>query len=154
MNWKNFLWYTGIWTYPPLVALVTLIVQALELSIPTVWQYVIVWGLPLLYPIIITWTNIERQQRGQTDFSFAATYGLAAKDEKHSKAYLEAAYPDIPAQYASKIPTGLVLGKHKGKYAYCPLVKGSLPNGMILGTPGSGKSVLLLGWLYSMLFRL
>jgi len=153
MNWKNFLWYTGIWTYPPLVALVNLIVQALELSIPAAWHYLIVWGLPLLYPIIITWTNIERQQRGQTDFSFAATYGLAAKDEKHSKAYLEAAYPDIPTQYASKIPKNIVIGKHKGKYAYCPLIKGSLPNGMILGTPGSGKSVLLLSWLYSMLFR-
>ena len=153
MNLKNFLWYTGIWTYPPLVALVKLIVKALELSIPTVWQCVIVWGLPLLYPIIITWTNVERQQRGQTDFSFAATYGLAAKDEKHSKAYLEAAYPDIPTQYASKIPKDIVVGKHKGKYAYCPLIKGSLPNGMILGTPGSGKSVLLLSWLYSMLFR-
>ena len=44
MNLKNFLWYTGIWTYPPLVALVNLIVQALELSIPVVWQYLIVWG--------------------------------------------------------------------------------------------------------------
>ena len=152
MNWKNFLWYTGIWTYPPLVALVTLIVQALELSIPTVWQYVIVWGLPLLYPIIITWTNIERQQRGQTDFSFAATYGLADKNTKHSKAYLDAAYPDIPTQYASKIPTGLVLGKHKGKYAYCPIGKDGI-NAFCVGTPGSGKSVLLLGWLYSMMFR-
>ena len=152
MNLKNFLWYTGIWTYPPLVALVNLIVQALELSIPVVWQYLIVWGLPLLYPIIITWTNVERQQRGQTDFSFAATYGLAVKDEKHSKAYLEAAYPDIPTQYASKIPTGLVLGKHKGKYAYCPIGKDGI-NAFCVGTPGSGKSVLLLGWLYSMMFR-
>lgn len=152
MNLKNFLWYTGIWTYPPLVALVNLIVKALELSIPTVWQCVIVWGLPLLYPIIITWTNVERQQRGQTDFSFAATYGLAVKDEKHSKAYMEAAYPDIPAQYVSKIPTGLVLGKHKGKYAYCPIGKDGI-NAFCVGTPGSGKSVLLLGWLYSMMYR-
>ncbi|MBQ3022122.1 MAG: type IV secretory system conjugative DNA transfer family protein [Clostridia bacterium] len=108
--------------------------------------------LPLIVPIIITVTNVERQQRGQTDFSFAATYGLAAKDERHSKAYLDAAYPDIPAQYASKIPTGLVLGKHKGKYAYCPIDKDGI-NGFVVGTPGSGKSVLLLGWLYSMMFR-
>ena len=152
MKLKNFLWYTGIWTYPPLVALVNLIVQALELPIPTVWQYLIVWGLPLLYPIIITWTNVERQQRGQTDFSFAATYGLADKNAKHSKAYMDAAYPDIPPQYASKIPTGLVLGKHKGKYAYCPVEKDGI-NAFCVGTPGSGKSVLLLGWLYSMMLR-
>ena len=152
MNLKNFLWYTGIWTYPPLVALVSLIVQALELSIPVVWQYLVVWGLPLLYPIIITWTNIERQQRGQTDFSFAAVYGLAEKNTRHSKAYLEAAYPDVPARYTSKIPKDLVLGKHKGKYAYCPIGKDGL-NCTVIGTPGSGKSVLLLGWLYSMMFR-
>lgn len=155
MNLKNFLWFTGIWTYPPLAALFYFIIQSLaeDFHISPIIGLLIAFVIPLLFPAIITWTNIERKQRGQTDFSFAATYGLAAKDERHSKAYLDAAYPDIPAQYASKIPTELVLGKHKGKYAYCPLIKGSLPNGIILGSPGSGKSVLLLGWLYSMLFR-
>ena len=154
MNLKNFLWFTGIWTYPPLAALFHLLVTTLteDFSISPVVGMVITFGVPLLFPILITFTNIERQQRGQTDFSFAATYGLAAKDERHSKAYLDAAYPDIPAQYASKIPTGLVLGKHKGKYAYCPIDKDGI-NGFVVGTPGSGKSVLLLGWLYSMMFR-
>lgn len=154
MKFKNFIWYTGIWTYPPLAALFHLLVTTLteDFSISPVVGMVITFGVPLLFPILITFTNIERQQRGQTDFSFAATYGLAAKDERHSKAYLDAAYPDIPAQYASKIPTGLVLGKHKGKYAYCPIDKDGI-NGFVVGTPGSGKSVLLLGWLYSMMFR-
>ena len=154
MKFKNFIWYTGIWTYPPLAALFHLLVTTLaeDVSISPVAGMVIIFGVPLLFPILITFTNIERQQRGQTDFSFAATYGLAAKDERHSKAYLDAAYPDIPAQYASKIPTGLVLGKHKGKYAYCPIDKDGI-NAFCVGTPGSGKSVLLLGWLYSMMFR-
>ena len=154
MKPKNFIWYTGIWTYPPLVALCHLIVTTLaeNISLSPVVGTVIVFGVPLLFPILITITNIEKQQRGQTDFSFAATYGLAAKDERHTKAYLDAAYPDIPAQYASKIPTGLVLGKHKGKYAYCPIDKDGI-NAFCVGTPGSGKSVLLLGWLYSMMFR-
>ena len=154
MKPKNFIWYTGIWTYPPLVALCHLLVTTLaeNISLSPIAEKLIVFGVPLLFPILITFTNIERQQRGQTDFSFAATYGLAAKDERHSKAYLDAAYPDIPAQYASKIPTGLVLGKHKGKYAYCPIDKDGI-NAFCVGTPGSGKSVLLLGWLYSMMFR-
>lgn len=155
MNLKNFLWFTGIWTYPPLAALFYFIIQSLaeDFHISPIAGLLIAFVIPLLFPAIITWTNIERKQRGQTDFSFAATYGLATKDERHSKAYLDAAYPDIPAQYASKIPKDVVLGKHKGKYVYCPLIKGSLPNGIILGTPGSGKSVMLLGWLYSLLFR-
>ena len=154
MKFKNFIWYTGIWTYPPLAALFHLLVTTLaeDFSISSVFGIVITFGVPILFPILITFTNIERQQRGQTDFSFAATYGLAAKDERHSKAYLDAAYPDIPAQYSSKIPTGLVLGKHKGKYAYCPIDKDGI-NAFCVGTPGSGKSVLLLGWLYSMMFR-
>ena len=155
MNLKNFLWFTGIWTYPPLAALFYFIIQSLaeDFHISPIAGLLIAFVIPLLFPAIITWTNIERKQRGQTDFSFGATYGLAAKDERHSKAYLDAAYPDIPAQCASKIPKDVVLGKHKGKYAYCPLIKGSLPNGIILGTPGAGKSVMLLGWLYSLLFR-
>ena len=155
MNLKNFLWFTGIWTYPPLAALFYFIIQSLaeDFHISPIAGLLISFGVPLLFPAIITWTNIERKQRGQTDFSFTATYGLSDKDERHSKAYLDATYPDIPTQYASKIPKDIVIGKHKGKYAYCPLIKGSLPNGMILGNPGSGKSVILLGWLYSLLFR-
>ena len=154
MNLKNFLWFTGIWTYPPLAALFYFIIQSLaeDFPISPIVGSLIAFVVPLLFPAIITWTNIERKQRGQTDFSFSATYGLSAKDEKHSKAYMEAAYPDIPAQYASKIPTGLVLGKHKGKYAYCP-IKTDGCNIFCVGNPGSGKSVLLLGWLFTMMFR-
>ena len=154
MKIKNFIWFTGLWFYPPLALIFHYIIYESEINIPLhpILKIAFAYILPLIVPIIITVTNVERQQRGQTDFSFAATYGLAAKDERHSKAYLDAAYPDIPAQYASKIPTGLVLGKHKGKYAYCPIDKDGI-NGFVVGTPGSGKSVLLLGWLYSMMFR-
>ena len=154
MKIKNFIWFTGLWFYPPLALIFHYIIYESEINIPLhpILKIAFAYVLPLIVPIIITVTNVERQQRGQTDFSFAATYGLAAKDERHSKAYLDAAYPDIPAQYASKTPTGLVLGKHKGKYAYCPIDKDGI-NGFVVGTPGSGKSVLLLGWLYSMMFR-
>ena len=154
MKIKNFIWFTGLWFYPPLALIFHYIIYESEINIPLhpILKIAFAYVLPLIVPIIITVTNVERQQRGQTDFSFPATYGLPAMDERHSKAYLDAAYPDIPAQYASKIPTGLVLGKHKGKYAYCPVDKDGI-NGFVVGTPGSGKSVLLLGWLYSMMFR-
>lgn len=154
MNLKNFLWFTGIWTYPPLAALFYFIIQSLaeDFHISPIIGLLIAFIIPLLFPAIITWTNIERKQRGQTDFSFGATYGLSDKDERHSKAYLDAAYPDIPAQYSSKIPKDIVLGKHKGKYAYCPIDKDGI-NIFCVGTPGSGKSILTLTWLYSAMFR-
>lgn len=122
------------------------------ISISPTARIIIVYVAPIIFPVIITVTNRERELRGQTDFSFASAYGLAEKDPKHSKEYFEKAYPDVPKEYATTIPTGFVIGKHKGKYCYCPIKKDGI-NGMVLGTPGAGKSVLLLGWLYSMLYR-
>lgn len=155
MKPKHFLWFTGIWTYPLLVLLFQVIYTEVskDFIIPELLGILLVWVLPVLFPVIITVTNIERKQRGQTDFSFGATYGLAEKKEKQSKAYMEAAFPPVPKEYLSKVPTGLIVGTQKGKYAYCPLEDGNGINGMVLGNPGSGKSVLLLSWLYSMLFR-
>ena len=103
MNLKNFLWFTGIWTYPPLAALFYFIIQSLaeDFHISPIAGLLIAFVIPLLFPAIITWTNIERKQRGQTDFSFAATYGLAAKDERHSKAINKPAIGDIWKSSAS-----------------------------------------------------
>ena len=154
MTIKNWISYTGIFTYPIVAFLFNLIVDGLQDTIPfspTV-KIIIVYVLPILYPIIITVTNIQRQKRGQTDFSFSSVYGLGEKEPRHSKEYLDKAYPDVPKEYRSSIPTGFVIGKHKGKYCYCP-IKSDGVNGMVLGSPGSGKSVMLLGWLYSMLYR-
>ena len=151
MKW---LWFTGIWLYPIISGLLTFLLRGIteDFDIPRYIQNIIIYAIPLLFPIIVTWTNIERKQRGQTNFTFASTYGLAEKSQRHSKAYWEAAYPKIPAQYSSPIPKDIVLGTHQGKYVYCPIVKDGL-NSFVVGSPGSGKSVLLLGWLYSMLFR-
>ena len=152
MTIKNFIPFTGIFTYPIGVLLFRMILMAFESAfvLPRPAQLFVVYGLPIIFPVIITLTNIERKQRGQTDFSFSEVYGLSNKDEKHSKAYFDAAYPD-PDKFAVKIPTGLVIGKHKGKYVYVPVVKDGI-NCMICGSPGSGKSVMLLSFIYSMMF--
>ena len=154
MTIKNFIPFTGIFTYPIGVLLFRMILMAFESAfvLPRPAQLFVVYGLPIIFPVIITLTNIERKQRGQTDFSFSEVYGLSNKDEKHSKAYFDAAYPDVPEKFASKIPTGLVIGKHKGKYVYVPNISGSAYNAIIVGSPGSGKSVLLLSIIYSMMF--
>ncbi len=154
MNRKNWVWFTGIWLYPVAACFIYYILRNVspDVKIPIYLQYFLVYFVPILFPYIVYTTNRQRQQRGQTDFSFVSCYGLGAKDERHSKAYNDAAFPDIPPEYSAKIPMGLVLGKHKDKYAYCPIVRDGV-NVMVIGTPGSGKSVLLLSWLYSMLYR-
>ena len=153
MTIKNFIPFTGIFTYPIGVLLFRMILMAFETAfvLPRPAQLFVVYGIPIIFPVIITLTNIERKQRGQTDFSFSEVYGLSNKDEKHSKAYFDAAYADVPERYASKIPTGLVIGKHKGKYVYVPVMKDGI-NCIVVGTPGAGKSVMLLSFIYSMMF--
>ena len=128
MTWKNFISFTGIFTYPIFAILFRFVLHNMtdDFTIPYVVQFIIVYIVPLIFPVVITTTNMERQKRGQTEFSFAEVYGLGNKDPKHSKEYLDAAYPDIPPQYSSKIPTGLVLGKHKGRYACCKLEKNGI----------------------------
>ena len=154
MTIKNWISYTGIFTYPIVVFLFNLIVDGLQDTIPfspTV-KIILVYVLPILYPIIITVTNIQRQKRGQTDFSFSSVYGLGEKDPRHSKEYLDKAYPNVPKKYSSKTPKDFVFGMHKGKYVICPIDTDGCSI-FCIGTPGSGKSVLLLSILYSMLFR-
>ena len=123
-----------------------------DMDIPYYIRIIVMYAAPLLFPYIVFTTNRQRQKRGQTDFSFSACYGLAEKNEKYSKAYIEAAFPDLPSQYSSNVPEGLVLGTQKGKYLSVPMKKDGF-NFFAIGTPGSGKSVLLLSILYSMLYR-
>lgn len=154
MTKGNFITYTGIWLYPPFALLTWLIVQALsrDWGLSEEMCYIITAIAPLLMPITMTVTNNDRKQRGQTDFSLKATLGLSEKDEKHTKAYRDAAYPPAPSQYSFSYPTGLIVGKQGKKYVSCPIAKDGV-NGMILGNPGSGKSILLISWLYSMIHR-
>lgn len=150
----NIITFTGIWAYPLLLALFYLIAEQLEsdFAIPHIITLIITYVAPLSFPITMTMTNLDRAKRGQTDFSLKSTLSITPKNEKLSKAYREAAYPDVPADYSFKVPTGFVIGMQRGKYASCPVVKDGI-NGFVIGTPGSGKSVLLLSWLYSMLYR-
>lgn len=67
MKPKHFLWFTGIWTYPLLVLLFQVIYTEVskDFVIPELLGVLLVWVLPVLFPVIITVTNVERKQRGQ-----------------------------------------------------------------------------------------
>lgn len=59
----------------------------------------------------------------------------------------KAQHPKVDDKYLSNIPDGLVLGRSGKKYVRFPISKGHALSSIILGTPGSGKSVLLLSLL-------
>jgi type IV secretory pathway TraG/TraD family ATPase VirD4 len=152
MSW---LWFTGIWTYPLLAGFMYLAIPSIasDFGIPQIVQILLIYGFPLVMPITITWTNIERKQRGQTDFSFKAVYGgFTNKSEKLSKEYIARAYPDVNPKFCKKIPQGIAIGRHKGKYICCPLDKDATMCS-IYGSPGSGKTTTMLSFLMGGLWQ-
>ena len=148
MKW---LWFTGIWTYPLLAQFMYFVADSIagDFSIPIIVQNLLIYVFPLIMPITITWTNIERKLRGQTDFSFKAVYGgFTNKNEKFSKEYISRAYPDVNPKFCKKIPQGITIGRHKGKYICCPIDKDGIMCSLY-GSPGSGKTTTMLSFLFS-----
>lgn len=56
----------------------------------------------------------------------------------------KAQHPPVDTEYMSKVPNGLVLGSIGKYYVRFPITKGHALSTIILGTPGSGKSTLIL----------
>lgn len=143
MNFKNFMFYTGIWLYflieMSLQIFVLFVLRPFGIHIPS-W---IVFCIPL--PIIPReiYINNRRKSRGHDDFGFKDAVGANIYDEDHSKAKHQASYPSIPQSLISKTPESLVLGKNKkGDYIRYMLGSDGV-NIFVIGTPGAGKSVMI-----------
>ncbi len=63
---------------------------------------------------------------------------------KISPRKITAMHPPIEPEYLSDIPDGLVLARKGKKYVRFPIAKGHALSAIILGTPGVGKSTILL----------
>lgn len=150
MTFKNFLWFTGFWSYPLLVAILYLLFKEWNGNLikkpPDSICNLIIFGFPLLFVLYMFFVNRKKCKDGKTDFSFASTFGTGKKEK--SKAWREAAYPNVSEKYLTKKPQGLVLGRKQGRYVYFPIGKDGI-NAFFVGSPGSGKSVLLLGFLFA-----
>lgn len=59
-----------------------------------------------------------------------------------SNAHFKALYPSVPTKYLSKKPRDMLLGIYQNKYVCLPVQKDGI-NGIITGTPGAGKSLIL-----------
>ena len=63
---------------------------------------------------------------------------------KFSARKMAAMYPSIDSEYLSDTPNGLVIGRKGKKFVSFPIAKGHALSAILLGTPGSGKSTILL----------
>ncbi len=154
MTFKNLIWFTGLWSYPPFVGILYLLFKYWNESFmekpSDIICYLIIFGIPLLFVFYLWSLNRKKHKNGETEFTFQTTFGTEAQKGK-SKAWRQATYPNVSGNYLSSKPQGLVLGRNQGKYVYLPVGKDGV-NFFAIGSPGSGKSVLLLGFLYANLY--
>jgi type IV secretory pathway TraG/TraD family ATPase VirD4 len=143
MKLKELFWATGLWAYVIVEGVIQLSnyygYQYFDLYIPQ--QYLIC--PPLLLIPYISYMSYKRKRDGHENFGFRDVVGLDITDEEHSKAKRQAMYPPIPKSLISKTPESLVFGKNnKGEYIRYMLGSDGV-NIFTIGTPGSGKSVMI-----------
>ena len=150
MKMKQLFWFLGLWTIP--LGLLAGWVITADVTIDKPIKTIIITIVALILPIIITSCNYRRLKLGYTDFSFKDALGLIATDEEYTKEFIRATYPEVKKELLSDKPKDLVLGTYKGKYVSAKINKDGL-NAFVVAVPGGGKSVLLIGWLMSMLYQ-
>ncbi len=142
MKIKDFIWFSGIWLYPIIESPVQVISMfskdILRLNIPPP----VLWCIPIPFILHHIYLNLIRYKRGHRDFSFEDAIGKKIVSEEDSLAKKQASYPTIPDYYLSDTPVNFLLGKRDNKYIFYPMTSDGV-NIFTVGTPGSGKSVMI-----------
>lgn len=156
MHLKNVLNFLGIWSYPlgltasGMFYYLTAAMQMQPFTLDkTCIANIAVSGI--IVPCCVTFSNIfDFLSKGRTDF----TPNLTNKKDvtKISESKKQAMYKKVGKGdgLLTDKPEGLVFGKQGRKYVSLPVGKEGMRDGVsaiVLGSPGSGKSVFLTGFL-------
>lgn len=96
---------------------------------------------------LIVLKNVMLLQEGESIGLFTFMKKYTYNPDAHTSRKCQAQYPEVPAEFLSDEPDGLVVGKYKNKYVRIQMRTGNILNSIILGAPGCGKSALLLSML-------
>ena len=150
------IWYNGLWFYPIGILInyscLKVLSQIVAMDIPDIAIFIFILILPLSLSLYIWSINRMKATNGQEEFTFETTFGMDPDSKGKTKAWREATYPKIKSKYLTSKPQGLVLGKYQGRYVFIPIGRDGI-NAFCIGSPGSGKSVMLLSILLSVLYR-
>ncbi len=154
MKASNFLWYTGLWLYLLVVWMAYQFLTGIAdyIHFPD-WVYpVFIVIVPLIIPAVVTFTNVQRQKRGHTDFGFLDAIGKRRVEVHETPEYQKAAYPVLDRKFLTRNPTDLVLGRWRGYYISVRLTRDGM-NSILIGNIGSGKSSFLKAIILACLYR-
>ena len=151
MNWKNYVFFTGLGFYLFLLVIAEVVLNDFEIYVDVpMYVHLLVACALLIVPIVITWTNIQRKKYGCEDFGPFACFKQPEK-EIFTKEWNRAAYPQIPSKYLSNTPEDLIIGKQGSKFIRIPIWRDGL-NCLMFGNVGSFKTVTLISWLLANLY--
>lgn len=156
MNLKNVLNFLGLWAYPfglavsgmVLYFIRTIQMQSFSVDEKTI-KTILIGGL--IAPFFVTILNTyDFFAKGRKDFTPSLTFKRDVTKISASKQ--QAMYKRIGSNdgLLSNRPEGLIFGVQDNKYVSLPVGKAGMRDGVsavILGSPGSGKSVFLTNFL-------
>ena len=156
MHLKNILNFLGVWSYPlglVVSGLLLYLIQIMKMQ-EFIFSRERITGVALgglVVPVFVMLTNIyDHFSKGKKDFTPNLTFKKNVTSISNSKR--QAMYKRVGKQdnLITSKPEGLILGKQNNKYVCMPVGKESMKDGVsavILGSPGSGKSVFLTNFL-------
>lgn len=156
MKFKNVLNFLGLWTYPfglAVSGMVSYFIQMIQMHSFSLDEKnikaILIGGL--MAPIFIMFLNVyDYFTKGKKDFTPNLTFKRDVTKISDSKK--QAMYKKVGSNdgLLSNKPEGLIFGVQGNKYVSLPVGKEGMRDGVsavILGSPGSGKSVFLTNFL-------
>ncbi len=142
---KNIICFADLWLIPVGLTIVKHASKDACLAIPAdmIRLITVVLGAVCLYAASINYTAYSH---GKRTFRPLGWIHWRSDPYMHPSIPRSEKYPPLPEKIAARKPigNGIVIGKHGSRYLCLPLIKGKATSTMIVGEPGSGKSVLLL----------
>lgn len=156
MHLKNILNFLGLWSYPfgvSVSALLSYFIQTIKMQEFTFNRENIAWIAlgGLVVPFFVMISNLyDYLSKGKKEFTPNLTFRkdvTAVSNTKKQAMYKKVGRND---RLLTSEPEGLILGKQGKKFVCLPVGKQEMRDGVsavILGSPGSGKSVFLTNFL-------
>ena len=142
---KNIICFADLWIIPVGLTIVKHASKDAGLAIPAdmIRLITVVLGAVCLYAASINYTAYSH---GRRTFRPLGWIHWRSDPYMHPSIPRSEKYPPLPSKIAARKPigNGIVIGKHGSRYLCLPLIRGKATSTMIVGEPGSGKSVLLL----------
>ena len=148
----RFLMRSGLLLYPFFVIAMTFAYEDLKgtFVISEGGSVFLVWGVPALLILMIAINNRSNFWHSKRSIGFVDFMLGKEPEEEDTLDFKRATYVKIPAEYRKKKPVNLAIGK-EDDYICLPLSRDGL-NGFCVGTPGSGKSTIIIGWLLILIY--